>query len=174
MNTQTRKSKVLSVVMSLAMLALVASACSFQTPVLGDISQVVDISLGEELFRDSSPSFKIHNHSFWEDLDVEVDRMELHDGYLRFLGTRAMPNGSEADCTIDVSLGAENGMLTDRIIAVDIPGIELTDPKIVKINQELEMQLSLDEFAPNGEVLFKEVEVTEAAMRLKIQVNIRF
>jgi len=57
---------------------------------------------------------------------------------------------------------------------VDIPGIELTDPKIVKINQELEMQLSLDEFAPNGEVLFKEVEVTEAAMRLKIQVNIRF
>jgi hypothetical protein len=64
--------------------------------------------------------------------------------------------------------------LTARIIAVDIPGIELTDPQIVEINQELEASLSLDDLTPDAEVLFKEVEVSEAALRIKVQVNIRF
>jgi hypothetical protein len=174
MHTQTRKFTGLFVIMSLAMLTLITSACSFHTPMLGDISQVVDITLDEDLFRQSSPSFKIHDHNFWEDLNVDVNRMELHDGYLRFLGTRIMPNGSEADCSIDLILGAENGMLIARIIAVDIPGTELTDPKVIKINQELEVHLYLDGFPPYAEVLFREVEVSETAMRLKVQVNIRF
>ena len=174
MNTQTRKFPVLFVVMSLAMLALVTSACSFLTPRLGEISQVVDITLNEDLFSQSAPNFQVHGHNFWEDLDVNVNRLELHDGYLRFLGTRIMPDGSEADCSIDLSLGAENGKLTARIIAVDIPGIELTDPSVVKINQELEASLSLEDFDPNAGLLFKEVEVTEGALRIKVQVNVRF
>ena len=174
MNTQTRKFPVLFVVMSLAMLALVTSACSFLTPRLGEISQEVDITLDEDLFSQSAPNFTVHGHNFWEDLDVNVDRLELHDGYLRFLGTRIMPDGSEADCSIDLILGAENGMLTARIIAVDIPGIELTNPRVVKINQELEAHLSLQGFDPHAGVLFKEVEVTEGALRIKVQVNIIF
>jgi hypothetical protein len=174
MNTQIRKLPVLFVVMSLAMLALITSACSFVTSGLGEISQAVDITLDEDRFSQSSPNFKVHSHNFWDDLDVDINRLELHDGYLRFLGTWIMPDGSEADCSIDLSLGAENDMLTARIIAVDIPGIELTDPKVLKINQELEAHLSLDGFAPNAEILFKNVEVTEGALRIKVQVNIRF
>ena len=174
MNTQTRKFPVLFVVMSLAMLALVTSACSFLTPRLGEISQEVDITLDEDLFSQSTPNFTVHGHNFWEDLDVDVDRLELHDGYLRFLGTQILPDGSEADCSIDLILGAENGMLTARIIAVDIPGIELTNPRVVRINQELEAHLSLQDFDPNTDVLFKEVEVTEGALRIKVQVNIKF
>jgi hypothetical protein len=174
MNTHNRKLPVLFVVMSLAMLALITSACSFQTPGLGEISQVVDITLDEDLFSQSSPNFKVHNHNFWDDLDVDINRVELHDGYLRFLGTQIMPDGSEADCSIDLSLGAEHGMLTARITAMDIPGIELTNPKVVEINQEMEAHLSLDGFDPNAEILFQEVEVTEGALRIKVQVNIRF
>ena len=174
MNTQTRKFPVLFVVMSLAMLALVTSACSFLTPRLGEISQVVDITLDEQMFSQSSPTFKVHNHNFWEDLDVDINRLELHDGYLRFLGTRILPDGSAVDCSIDLSLGAKNGMLTARIIAVDIPGIELTDPNVVEINQELEAHLSLDGFDPHAAILFKEVEVTEGALRIKVQVDIGF
>jgi len=174
MNTQTRKFPVLFVVVSLAMLALVTSACSFLTPRLGEISQVVDLSLDEALFSQSSPTFKVHNHNFWEDLDVDVSRLELHDGYLRFLGTWTMPNGSEADCSIDLSLGAENGMLTATVIAVDIPGVELTDPRVVEINQELETHLSLEKFGPYAEVCFEDLEVTEEALRIKVQVKIRF
>jgi hypothetical protein len=172
--TQTRKLPVIFIVMILAMIALITSACSMYTPGMGEINQVVDITLNEDLFSQSSPTFKVHNHNFWEDLVVEVNRMELHDGYLRFLGTRILPDGSEADCSIDLSLGAENDMLAAKIIAVDIPGLELTDPKVIKINQEMEATLSLKNLDPNAEILFKDVEVTEGALRIKVQVNIRF
>jgi len=155
-------------------LALVISACSFLDPGLGEISQMVDITLDQDLFSQSQPTFTIHDHNFWEDLDVDVNRLELHDGYLRFLGTRTMLDGSKADCTIDTSLGAEDGMLAARIIAVDIPGIELTDPKVVKINQEMEAHLSLAGFNWNAEVLFKAVQVMEGALQMKVQVNVRF
>jgi hypothetical protein len=174
MNAQPRKSPVLLIVMSIALIVLATSACSFLTPRLGSFSETVDITLDEELFADSRPTFNIHNHSFWEDLDVDVDRMELHDGFVRFLGTQRLPDGSRADCTIDVRLGAEDGMLTASIIAVDIPGTELTDPAVVKINQELEADLYFNDFDPDAEVLFKEVEVTEDALRIKVQVNVRF
>jgi hypothetical protein len=105
---------------------------------------------------------------------VDVNRLELHDGYLRFLGTRVMPDGSVADCSVNVSLGAEKGMLTARVIAVDIPGTELSDPRVVELNKELEAHLSLEGYVSNAEVLFKEVEVTEEALRMKIQVKVRF
>jgi hypothetical protein len=155
-------------------LALVISACSFLDPGLGEISQKIDITLDQDLFSQSQPTFKIHDHNFWEDLDVDVNRLELHDGYLRCLGTRSMRDGSKVDCTIDTSLGAEDGMLAARIIAVDIPGIELTDPKVVKINQELEAHQFLAGFDRNAEVLFKDVQVTEGALRMKVQMNVRF
>ena len=174
MNAQTRKSPVLLVVMSIALIVLATSACSFLTPRLGSFTETVDISLDEDMFVGSHPSFRINNHDFWEVLDVDVDRMELHDGFVRFLGTQRLPDGSRADCTIDVQLGAENGMLTASIIAVDIPGTELTDPAVVKINQDLKADLYFNDFDPDAEVLFKEVEVTEDALRIKVQVNVRF
>jgi hypothetical protein len=174
MNSQTRKYPALFIFMGLAMLALVTLACSSLTPRLGNISQVVDITLDKDLFSQSSPNFRVHDHNFWEYLDVDVNRMELHDGYLRFLGTRSMPDGSRADCSIDVRLGAENGMLTGRIIAVDIPGIELSDPKVVEINREMVVDLTLRDYNQNTGVLFKEIEVTEDALRIKVQVNIVF
>jgi hypothetical protein len=36
----------------------------------------------------------------------DVNRVELHDDYLCFLGTRVVPDGSRVDSSIDVSLGA--------------------------------------------------------------------
>jgi hypothetical protein len=175
MKSQTRKSPVLFVVLSLAILALATTACSYHHPLqMGELHQVVDISLDEELFHDAQPGFTIHDHDFWEDLDVDVDRMELHDGYLRFLGTKLMPDGSRANCSIDVVLGAQNGDLTANIIAVDIPGMELTDPKVVAINQEMEVEVSLNDLDPDATILFQDVEVTEDALRIKVQVNIKF
>jgi hypothetical protein len=174
MNAQTRKSPVLFLAMCMAALILVTSACSFFTPRLGEVSQTVDITLDEELFSQAKPNFKVHDHNFWEDLDVDVNRMELHDGYMRFLGTRTMPDGALADCSIDLRLGAEDGMLTAKIIGVDIPGIKLTDPRVVRINQELKVHLSLDNFNPGAAVLFKQVNVTEDALQLKVEVDIRF
>jgi hypothetical protein len=174
MKTKPRSLHVFFIVMSLAMLALVTSACSFFTYRLGEISQVVDISLDEELFNQSAPTFTVHGYDFWDGLLVDVDRMELHDGYLRFLGTRILPDGSRMDASIDLSLGAENGNLTARVIAVDIPGIKLTDPVIIRINQDLKADLRFEDYDPHADVQFQEVQVTENALRMKILVDLRF
>lgn len=173
MKPQTRKFPAFFAVLSLALLAFITSACLPFSPRLGEISQVVDITLDEELFSQSSPNFTVNGHNFWEDLDVDVDRLELHEGYLRFLGTQSMPDGSLADCSIDMQLGAVNGMLTARIIALDIPGTLLGDKKVVVINQYLKAYLSLEGFTPRAGIRFDEVEVLEDALRIKVQVNIQ-
>jgi hypothetical protein len=174
MNTPLRKSHFLFLVLSLAALALITSACSFH-PLKGEVlSQTVDVTIPEDLLDDSQPSFTIHDHDFWEDLDVDVNRLELHDGYIRFLGTQVQPDGSRVDCTIDVSLGVEDGMLTAKVISLDVPGITLTDPVVVKINQDMEATLSLEGFTPGAGVEFQEVVVTEDELEIKVQVTVRF
>ena len=113
-----------------------------------------------------------NGHNFWEDLDVDVDSLELHEVFPRFLGTQTMPDGSLADCRIDMQLGAVNGMLTARIITLDIQGTLLSD-KVVVINQDLKAYLSLEGFIPHAAILFNEVDVLEDALRIKVQVNIQ-
>ena len=99
-------------------------------------------------------------------------RVELHEGYIRFVGTNLQPDGSEVEGSLDLSLTSENGQLKARIFAVDIPGVDLEDPCVVGFNQELEYAFShmLDD--TSGELLFKEVVVEEDVLRMKIQVNI--
>jgi hypothetical protein len=190
MNTQTRKNHVLFIVITLAMLAIVSSACSFHTGMVGGVSQVVDITLDEEQLNQAEPTlningydfkgnlakpaFTIHRHNFWDGLLVDVSRIELHDGYLRFLGTHIQPDGSRVDGSIDLSLGAENGRLVASIIAMDIPGIELNDPIVIEINEDLEADLSPMDFDSHASVYFKEVKVTENALCMKIKVDVRF
>lgn len=174
MNTQSHRSSLPVFVLFVMALLLATTACSIFTPRLGQFSQVVEISLDEQLFRESQPSFKVHNHDFWQDLDVDVDRMELHDGFIRFLGTQRQADGTRQACTIDVQMGAEDGMLTARVISLDIPGMKVTDPVVVSINRDMQAMLSLETYDSHAEVLFQEIEVTEDALRLKILVNVRF
>ena len=174
MFTPNRISRFSPILLAAVILALVTAACGFQVPRPGRITEVVDLSLNEELFSQSAPSFEVHGHDFWDGLLVDVNRMELHDGYLRFLGSRVMPDGSREPASIDASLGAENGGLTARVIAVDIPGIKLTDPAIVAINQDLKVELSPMEFDPFSDLQFEKVQVTEDALLVQVKVTVRF
>lgn len=176
MSTPTRKFHVLFAIISLALLATVTSACAFIPHGLGDFSQEITVTLDEEMLSQSEPTFKVHNHNFWEELDVDVDRMELHDGYLRFLGTKVMPDGSISDCSIDVDLRAENGALTAEIIALDVPGIAVRDSSVVKINQEMEVLIHSKVLVlyPSSEVNFQDVEITEDALQITVEVTISF
>ena len=168
-----RKSPILFALMSLALLAIITSACSVQVH-KEDISQTVTVTIDEEMLTQSRPTFKVHNHDFWEDLDVNVDRLELHDGYIRFLGTKVMPDGSLVDCSMDVRLGAEDGMLTAKVIAVDIPGVAVTDSSVIEINHDLQAHLHLDDFDPVTDVEFEDVQVTEDALHIKVRVNVSY
>ena len=168
-----RKSPVLFALISLTLLAIITSACSVQVH-KEDFSQTVTVTIDEEMLTQSEPTFKVHNHDFWEDLDVDVDRLELHDGYIRFRGTKVMPDGSLADCSMDVRLGTEDGMLTAQVFAVDIPGVAVTDSSVIEINQDLQAHLYLDDFDPVTDVAFEDVQVTEDALQIKVRVNVSY
>ena len=173
MNTQSRRFSLPFALFVVALL-LLTSACSLFTPHPERVSQVVEVTLDEQLFLNSQPSFKVHNHDFWEDLDVDVDRMELHDGFIRFLGIQRQADGSLEDCVIDVALGTEDGMLTASVISLDVPGMRLTDPIVVSINRDLDATLTLSTYSAGTGIRFQEVEVTEDALRLKILVSFSF
>jgi hypothetical protein len=174
MYTPTLKSRFSSLLMAAAMLALVTCACGFHAPGLGTVSQVVNISIPEEMLQQSSPSFTVGNHNFYDPLLDNVTRLELHDGYLRFVGTRTQPDGSVVPGSVDLYLGAEDGKLIAKVIAVDIPGIKIDDPLVVEINKEMKVDISRAMGSPDADVFFKYVRVSEEALTMKVQVNVRF
>jgi hypothetical protein len=194
----TRTSRYSSILLVTAVLTLFASACGFHAPGLGKFTQVIDISIPEKMLAKSSPSFTVGDHDFsdpgFKGFSLELNdgtlhfggthnfydsmldnvRLQLHDGFLRFVGTNTQPDGSRVPGSIDLFLGAEDGRLVARIIAIDIPGISLDDPLVVEINHEMQVEFSQDLSADGAEVLFQDVQVTEEELRMKIQVTISF
>lgn len=188
MNTQTHKTPVLLIVAMLAMTVLITSACSFSNvKVYTPSPVVVDITLYEDEFNDLSMNDGIHLTDHYgvyfstndgihltdqcHVLD-RTTRVELHDGYIHFVGTKLQPDGSEVKGSLDLSLTAENAQLKAKILAVDIPGVDLNNRCVTESNKELEYAFShMLDYTP-GEVLFQEVTVEEGVLRMKIQVNV--
>lgn len=181
MFTTTHKSRLSTILLATIMLILVSTACNgFNAPMPEKVTQVIDISITEDMFQPSSrsftasPSFTIGDHNFYDSLLDNVTRVELHDGYLRFIGTRTLPDGSVTPGSIDLYMGAKDGKLTAKIIAVEIPGVTMDDPLVVEINQEMKAEFSQAMGDADADVLFKEVQITDEELRIKIQVTVRF
>jgi hypothetical protein len=186
---------------ALALLVLFTSACNLH---LGTYTQVIEITLNDELLAQGQPSFtvpghrfpdafdcmdindfygiNIHDcleefdgmksHNFWDEFDgVDIQRMELHDGFIRLLGTCAGREGGSDVCSFDVRLSATDGRLVSEIIAVDVPGLNLDDLRILRINQNMQVQLFLEGIDAGAKVLFQDVTVTEKGIDLSIEVT---
>lgn len=171
MKTKTRTNPLIGIAAALAMLALASMACSFNHVRLNMVSPVVEVSLYEHDLNDMAPNSELHTGHHCNLLD-DVTRIEMHDGFLRFLGTKDQPGGHEVEGSVDVSMSAENNILKVQIIAVDIPGTDINDPCIIADNIELEEELSHLLIDPDGEVEFQEVVVEEGVLRMKVQVHI--
>jgi hypothetical protein len=174
MNTQNKKRQALLVVSILVLTAIFTSGCYDLGPWLGHASHSVNVAINEDMFYHGEPHFTINGHEIWEGMLDEVDRLEMHDGYMRFIGTCQQPDGSVVDGSIDLSLGAENGGLVARIIAVNIPGLTLDDPLVVMANHDLEVSLSTDDFGAGADVYFQDVRVTEDGLQIEVKVDVNF
>ncbi len=172
---QNRKLHLSITLLAALLLSLFASACVDIHGVLPEkLTQVVDISIPEDMLDHSSPTFKVNNRNFWEPLLDHVSRMELHDGYLRFIGTRNLHDGNVVPGSVDLYFGAEGGVLVARIIALDIPGITLDDPRVVEINHEMKVGFRHGSISHDADLLFQDVQVTEEELYIKVQLTIRF
>ena len=159
MNTQTSKNPVRWIIAVLVMTAMLASACSFSHPRVYLHDQVVvDITIYEDELNDPFSNNDLHFSGHYgvyfstndgvsltdhcrHVLD-RVTRVELHAGYIRFVGTKLQPDGSEVEGSLDLSLSSEKDQLKGRILAMDIPGMDLKHRCVVEANEELEFAFS--------------------------------
>jgi len=172
MYPKTRKNPVFIIAAALAVLALTASACSFIPFEVSTDLPEIDINIPVDELELQSLIGRVHSDDPCGQLLNEITRVELQDGFIRFEGMKAQPDGSRAAGSLDVSLGAENDMLKIQIVAADLPGIDLSHPCIVKANRELEYELSHLAIDSPGEVLFKDVTIDDGHLRMKIQVKV--
>jgi hypothetical protein len=175
MNTPTRNRPVF-VMALLAFVTITSLACSLSGIRINGSTPVVDVTITEEELNKPSEYASVHAEFHLDGacrhLLDNVNRIELHDGFVRFIGTKHLEDSSIADGTLDLRLGAENDVLQMEIIAVDIPDFDLTDPCIAEFNEEAEQEMRQLVTDPEAQVLFKEVEVEEGILKMRIQVNI--
>jgi hypothetical protein len=165
MKTQTRKNPIIVIATVSVLLAITSLACSTSRFRFGPSSTLVDITLTEDMFTEfPMPSAITMDGPYDNLLDIVTD-IEIHDGFLRFVGSRHHVKGS-----FDLSISAEDDRLKASVIEVNLLGIELGDPIILEANEELADDLA-HMVNTNEEVLFKEVVAEEGALRLKVQVN---
>jgi hypothetical protein len=196
MKTPTLKSSILFVAALLA-LVISTSACSFpgimvspgtvyvngvrvsSEPVHVDDVRVsvspstvyVDVTLLQDEFNQGSLIGDHHmGHPCVHLLD-RFNRIEIHEGFLRYFGTKHQPDLSEVEGSFDLALAAQDGTLDARIIAVDIPGIDLDDHIVLEVNRELADELTHMVYDSHGVVYFDEVVLREGEMNLKLHVS---
>lgn len=176
MNTQTRNRPVSLVIAVLIFVTITSLACSLSGIQINGTTPVVDVTLTEEEINKPSEHGPMHAEFHLDgpcrDLLDKVTNVELHDGFVRFIGTKQLSNGSTAEGSMDLRLDAKDNVLQMEIIAVDIPNFDLTDSCIADFNEEAEQDMRELVSDPEAQVLFKEVQVKEGVLKMKIQVNI--
>lgn len=173
MEMQSNKIPVIAVAALLAVLVLGSLACTIGGLTLDKNAATIDINLTQDQINTIIQKAVAENTDTANQLLDSITGVELHDGFVRALGTAKVSNGSEVSGSYDTSFTAANDVLVAKIIAVSIPGVSLTDPRIAQMNQQMADALSKSVTESNGEVLFKEATVKEGSFHLKIQVNLQ-
>lgn len=171
MKTKPYKQPLLLIIFLMGVLALSSLACSLGGVTLGNNAALVDITLNEDEINQFLNRVEVMPHYSRDRLLDKVSSVEMHDGFIRVLGSNTRPDGSVVNGSYDVSFAAENDILKVQIIDVNIPGIELSDPRIVEANQELTNELTQSMRESNGDVLYKEANVQDGVLKMKLQVN---
>ncbi len=166
---QTRKNPVFIAVI-LAAVMFSTLACSISSLSIGRGATDIDITLTEDqvnrLFSQVDVADGAHDR-----LLHKIDRVEMHDGYMRIFGDGIASDGSEAYGSYDVSLATEGDVLQVEIIGVDMPGIDLKDPRINVANQEIAKGLTESVTDSHGELKFKSASIKDGELKMQIQVN---
>lgn len=170
MKFASQTSKILLISALVVILAFSSLACSISGIPSRSGSATIDIAIEQDeidmLFSKGNMNDDTHDRLF-----KEITGIEIHDGYVRVFGVAETSQGDDVTGSYDASLSAVDNALQAQIIAVDIADVNMDDPRIVETNEELARELAEAVRETNGEVLFKEVTLTEGKLQMNIQVN---
>lgn len=160
----------LEMILIISTLVIGSLACSMGGVTIEDGKATLDITLTEDQLNKQIKSAAVKQEDN-NDLICKLDHVELHDGYLTMFGTFITPDGQDADGSVDVSFSAADDVLYVEIIAVDVPGIDMSDERIQTANEELQKGLTQSVNESNGEVRYTEARVTEDGLTLRMEVT---
>ena len=156
-----------------SILFLSSIACSIGGLSLEKDSATVEVNLSEDRLNQWLTNRASLDSSNPDNLLDKITSVELHDGYIRAYGEDSLPDGSQVKGSFDVSIKAEDGQLKVELIAVDIPNIDMSDPRIVDLNTELASDLATMVEDTNGNVTFNEARISEDQLTLTVQVDLK-
>ncbi len=170
MLSRTSRIRTIYTAVLLGVAIITSLACSIGGLTIGKGNATLDVTLNQEQVNTIFKNIPIEDISS-DSLLKQITQVEMHEGYLRIFGKGTAPNGQEFTGSFDVALSAENNVLQAKITAVDIPGVTLDDPRIVEANQVMAKELSKSVTESKGDVQFKDVQVREGEIQLKLQVD---
>ena len=172
---QYRTQKILLKMMAAFLGALIVSslACSIFGLTLGNDSATLEVTFTEDRLNQMFRNIRTLNNANPDNLLDKITSVELHEGYIRAFGEDTLPDGSLVKGSFDVSITAVDGKLKVELIAVDIPNVDMSDPRIVDLNTELAQDLSTMVTDTNGNVTFKDTRVSEELLTLTVQVGLK-
>jgi hypothetical protein len=166
------KSNRIILVLLAVVIIITTMACSLGGININKTKAMIDITVTQDqvntLLQNANESVTASDKRLME----KVTSVEMHEGFVRIFGEDLKTDGTSVPGSFDVSVGAVNDELTVKIIAVDMPGVTLDDPRIVDTNTEMANELSKSVRETNGDVLFKEASVSESGLKLKMEIKL--
>jgi hypothetical protein len=173
MEIQLRKLRLVPLFAVVLIFSLASLACEIGGISFGQNGATIEVTLTEGQVNTLFNNVESFGASDANRLLDKISGVEMHNGYIRMLGTTTNSNGQEVSGSFDVSVAADNDVLVAQIISVNIPGVDMTDPRIVNANEELSRELSKSVTDTNGDVAFKEATVTENELKIVVQVKLK-
>ena len=143
METQNSNKTNRTILVLLAVVIIMTTmACSMGGINIDKNKATIDITVTQDqvntLLQNAKENVTVSDKRLME----KITSVEIHDGFIRIFGEDLKTDGTSVPGSFDVSVGAADDELTVKIIAVDLPGVTLDDPRIVDANTDMARELS--------------------------------
>lgn len=158
--------KVMVAIVCLAAVAMLAGCNMFS---LDDGVLTIDINISEQSINNIIAQAMRENVDRGEDIlfDPVTNVEMIEPNIMRIYGT-ADVNGQRVDGSYDLQIGAESGALKLAVTAVDVPGVTLEDPRLVRGNKVLSDAFTDQVTTEGGRGPIQSVTIEDGGLHLTI------
>jgi len=147
---------------------MVTMSCSLANVGLSGEGTTITVELKED---DINRILQEGNAHADDALFSEITSVDIQDGFMRIFGNAKKSDGSAVSGSYDAVMKAENGALKAEITAVNVEGVSMDDPKVLRANQEIADGLGKAAAESQGVYEFETVSLGNDVMKLVIKIG---
>lgn len=164
-----RKTPIL-VLTGLAVFVLMLSAACVVTDLARGKPVSITVNLSEsqlnDLIQRSSDNL---NES--ENLLKRITSVDMQPGLVRVYGEYDRPDGVTAEGSYDFTMDTRDGQLEVEVVAVNLGGMTLDDPRVTRINETLKADLTQAARESGASLRFEDVKITDDTLSMTVTVK---